>query len=126
MGKKKISKKPRKSSAERPALRGQASPPLTEVSGKAFERISKLSRHKAGQSFADMELVAKALGEAILSGDADAVKEILEGFVRAQNVSKVAGENGFSRIRVYQALEKTGNPTLDTICKIASAFVKAS
>ena len=99
---------------------------MTEVSEKAFGRLSKLVKHSAGESFADKELVAKALGEAILSGDADAVKEILEGFVRAQNVSKVAGEHGFSRIRVYQALEKTGNPTLDTICKIASAFVKAS
>jgi probable addiction module antidote protein len=69
---------------------------------------------------------ARIDGQAILSGDADAVKEILEGFVRAQNVSKVAEDHGFSRVRVYQALEKTGNPTLDTICKIASAFVKAS
>src|SRR5690242_11816689 len=99
MDKKKISKKPRKSSL--------AKPPVTEVSAKAFERISKLTKHSPGQSFVDKELVAKALGEAILSGDADAVKEILEGFVRAQNVSKVAGEHGFSRIRVYQALEKT-------------------
>ena len=74
----------------------------------------------------EMERVAQALGEAILSGDADVVKEILEGFVRAQNISKVAHDHGFSRVRVYQALEKTGNPTLDTICKIASAFVKAS
>ena len=34
--------------------------------------------------------MAQALGEAILSGDAETVKEILEGFVRAQNVSKIA------------------------------------
>lgn len=46
--------------------------------------------------------MAQALGQAILSGDADAVKEILEGFVRAQNVSKIAEDHGFSRIRVYQ------------------------
>lgn len=97
-----------------------------EVSAKTFARISKLDKHVPGKSFADKQMVARALGEAILSGDADVVKEILEGFVRAQNVSKVAHEHGFSRIRVYQALEKTGNPTLDTICKIASAFVKAS
>jgi probable addiction module antidote protein len=118
MDKKKTSKRPRKSST--------AKPPVTEVSEKAFERISRLAKHSAGRSFANKDLVAKALGEAILSGDADTVKEILEGFVRAQNVSKIAGEHGFSRIRVYQALEKTGNPTLETICKIASAFVKAS
>ena len=99
---------------------------MTDVSEKAFERIAKLTKHLVGHSFADKELVAKALGEAILDGDADVVKESLEGFVRVQNVSKVAGQHGFSRVRVYQALEKTGNPTLDTICKIASAFVKAS
>ena len=103
-----------------------AKPPVAEVSDKVFARLSKLSKHIPGSSFADKEIVAQALGEAILSGDAEAVKEILEGFVRAQNVSKIAQENGFSRIRVYQALEKTGNPTLDTICKIANAFVKAS
>ena len=118
MDKRKTSKKQRKSST--------AKPPVTEVSEKAFARISKLARHVPGESFTDKHLVAQALGEAILSGDADVVKEILEGLVRAQNVSKVAHDHGFSRVRVYQALEKTGNPTLDTICKIASAFVKAS
>lgn len=118
MDKKKTLKKQKKSSS--------AKPPVTEVSEKAFARISKLIKHSPGESFGDKDMVAQALGQAILSGDADAVKEILEGFVRAQNVSKVAENHGFSRVRVYQALEKTGNPTLDTICKIASAFVKAS
>src|SRR5271170_3716686 len=100
MDKKKTSKKQKRSSS--------AKPPVTEVSEKAFARISKLSKHMPGKSFADKEMVAQALGEAILSGDADVVKEILEGFVRAQNVSKVAHDHGFSRVRVYQALEKTG------------------
>ena len=118
MDKKKTLKKKRKSTS--------AKPPVTEVSERVFARISKLSKHLPGKAFADQKLVAQALGQAILSGDSDVVKEILEGFVRAQNISKIAQDNGFSRIRVYQALEKTGNPTLDTICKIASAFVKAS
>ncbi len=118
MDKNKTSKKQRSSSAVKPRV--------TEVSEKAFARISKLSKHVPGKTFRDMELVTQALGEAILNGDADVVKEILERFVRAQNVSKVAHDHGFSRVRVYQALEKSGNPTLDTICKIASAFVKSS
>jgi DNA-binding phage protein len=59
--------------------------------------LSAQCKHVPGKAFVNKELVAQALGEAILSGDADVVKEILEGFVRAQNVSKVAHDHGFSR-----------------------------
>ena len=72
--------------------------------------------------FSDHKKIRFALAEALLDGDKDAFIEILAGYVRAHNISKVCRKTGLNRAVVYEAISEDGNPSLDTLCKIMVSF----
>ena len=73
----------------------------------------------------NFEDVAGALIEALAEGDKEAFQEILEGFVKARQISKVVKEMKISRAVIYEAMDKTKNPSLSSLCKIMKAFKDA-
>lgn len=73
----------------------------------------------------NLEGVAAALAEALIEGDKEAFQEILEGFVKARQISKVVKEMKISRAVIYEAMDKTKNPSLSSLCKIMKAFKDA-
>lgn len=71
------------------------------------------------------EKVVLALAEALIDGDKEAFQEILEGFVKARQISKVVKEMKISRAVIYEAMDKSKNPSLSSLCKIMKAFKEA-
>lgn len=71
------------------------------------------------------EGVAMALALALIEGDKDAFQEILEGYVKARQISKVVKEMKLSRAVIYEAMDKKKNPSLSSLCKIMKAFKEA-
>ena len=66
--------------------------------------------------------VAFALAQSLIDGDKEAFQEILEGYVKARQISKVSKEMKLSRAVIYEAIDKTKNPSLSSLCKIMKAF----
>jgi probable addiction module antidote protein len=81
-----------------------------------------LKKHSPGLIFKNHLEIKKALSQALLDGDKEAFIEILAGYVRAHNISKVCQKTKLSRTVVYEAIGENGNPSLETLCKIMTAF----
>ncbi len=81
------------------------------------------SEHSPSEELAgDPQGVAIALAQSLIDGDKEAFQEILEGYVKARHISKVSKEMKLSRAVIYEAIDKTKNPTLSSLCKIMKAF----
>lgn len=65
------------------------------------------------------EAQAVFLGEAMASGDSGHIAHALGVVARARGMSELARETGLTRQSLYKALSEDGNPTLDTVMKVA-------
>jgi probable addiction module antidote protein len=54
--------------------------------------------------------------------DAAGIARALGDIARAKGMSKVARDTGLSRESLYKALSDTGNPSFDTVLKVARAL----
>lgn len=86
----------------------------------------RLIPHDPGAIFKNHKEIKEALTESLFDGDREAFVEILAGYVRAHNILDVCRRTGLSRTVVYEAISEHGNPSLDTLCKIMTAFDEAS
>lgn len=102
-------KRPTKSTPNKVALGGG-------VYGELFSPTEEL---------ANPHFVAEALVEAFMDGDKEAFQDILAGFLRAREITKTAKEMKISRTVIYEAMDKTKNPSLESLCKIMKAFKEA-
>ena len=112
MGSKKILTKQKKSPRK--------SPKKIKIGGVNFTEYSP-----SAELASNPERVAMALAEALIEGDKDAFQEILEGYVKARQISKVVKEMKLSRAVIYEAMDKKKNPSLSSLCKIMKAFKDA-
>ncbi len=91
-----------------------------KIGGMSFSEYSP-----ASELANNPEGVAKAMVEALIEGDKEAFQEILEGYVKARQISKVVKEMKISRAVIYEAMDKKKNPSLSSLCKIMKAFKEA-
>jgi probable addiction module antidote protein len=68
------------------------------------------------------KMVFDGLVEALMDGDKEAFQEILEGYIKAREITKTANRVKLSRTVIYEAIDKNSNPSLESICKIMKAF----
>ena len=54
--------------------------------------------------------------------DAAGIARALGDIARAKGMTQVARESGLSRESLYKALSENGNPSLDTVLKVAGAL----
>lgn len=54
--------------------------------------------------------------------DATGIARALGDIARAQGMSQIARETGLSRESLYKALSEDGNPSLDTVLRVARAL----
>lgn len=85
-----------------------------------------LISHDPSAIFKNHNTIKEALSEALMDGDKEAFIEILSGYVKVHNILEVCRRTGLSRTVVYEAIDKNGNPSLDTLCKIMISFRKVS
>lgn len=90
------------------------------INGLEFER------HDPSAIFKNPKEIKKALFEALMDGDREAFIDILSGYVRSHNILEVCRRTGLSRTVVYEAISDSGNPSLDTLCKIMTSFKKTA
>lgn len=62
------------------------------------------------------------LAEAMDTQDASVVTRALAAVARARNMSELARSTGLSREGLRKALSGEGNPTLETVAKVAGAL----
>lgn len=86
----------------------------------------KLIQHDPYVIFKNRKEIKRALTESFMDGDREAFVEILSAYVRVHNILEVCRRTGLSRTVVYEAIDEHGNPSLDTLCRIMTAFNKAS
>lgn len=86
----------------------------------------RLTPHDPSATFKNHNEIKEALVESLMDGDKEAFVEILAGYVRAHNILEVCRRTGLSRTVVYEAIGDQGNPSLDTLCKIMTAFDRVS
>jgi probable addiction module antidote protein len=55
-------------------------------------------------------------------GDSAAIAEAMRVIARARGMGKVAKESGLTRQGLYKALNKRGNPSLDTFMRVSKAL----
>jgi probable addiction module antidote protein len=80
------------------------------------------SRFDAAEYLETEEDIAAYLDECAQDGDAGTIALALGAIARARNVSKLAREAGMTRTGLYKALSPGGNPSLDTVARVAKAM----
>ncbi|MFK4002540.1 addiction module antidote protein [Qipengyuania sp. NPDC077563] len=71
---------------------------------------------ESAEDFADL------VNDALATGHPGYISAALGTVARAYGMSKLAQETGLNRATLYAALKEGGNPTLDTVVKVTSAF----
>lgn len=64
---------------------------------------------------------ADLINDALATGHAGYIAAALGTVARAYGITKLAEETGLNRATLYAALKEGGNPTLDTVMKVAAA-----
>ena len=82
----------------------------------------QLLDYDSSEHFTDNEAQDDLLKDAIELNDAGYIAHAIGIIARAHGMTKVAGETGLKRQALYRALEKDGNPTLDTLLKVMQAL----
>ncbi len=72
----------------------------------------------------DPELAAAYLEEAIADGDTETFKVALKHVAEAQlgGMSALSRKTDLNRVSLYRTLSENGNPSLETLTKVLSAF----
>lgn len=96
------------------------------------EQMPIVGLKKAGVEYSptaklrDKDFTAQAIGEALLDGDHEAVKEIIRNHFEAINAAKALKEANMSKRTFYEAVSEKGNPRLNTLAQIMHAMKAAS
>jgi probable addiction module antidote protein len=91
-----------------------------------LKRGVKTKSFDAAAVMRDSRLVFDALVDCLREGDSEAFKEVLRAHYDAINTSVALRQVGLSKRTFYNALSKSGNPSLETIAKMISAIARES
>lgn len=84
--------------------------------------MSQLKKFDAAEYLDDLQSQTELLADALASGNAGYVANALGVIARARGMSELARATGLGRQSLYAALSPGGNPTLDTVLKVAKAL----
>jgi probable addiction module antidote protein len=76
----------------------------------------------AARYLGSAEAQAELLSDAMLSGEAAYVRHALGVIARARGMAQVARDAGLSREGLYKALGTEGNPSFETVSRVARAL----
>lgn len=82
----------------------------------------KLKAFDAAKYIASPEAQAELVDDALKSGHPGYIAAALGTVARAHSMSELAEKTGLNRQALYEALSEHGNPTLDTVMKVACAL----
>lgn len=82
----------------------------------------KISRYETADYLKTRKDMVAYLDACLEDGDPSLVAAALGDIARAQNMSQLARDTGMTREGLYKALSAEGNPSFDTILKVAKAL----
>jgi probable addiction module antidote protein len=82
----------------------------------------KLTRFDAADYLEDDDDMAAYLSECAEGGDPALIAQALGAIARARNLSQLARDTGMTRAGLSRALAPDGNPSFQTIAKVAGAL----
>lgn len=118
MGKAQISKKRGKSSKNTLKIKTTAKPRL-KTSSQAYD-------YSAASELANRKFISDAIADALLDGDADAVREILLSHLEQIHKDHFYKDAGISRRALYKLMKPNANPTLESLAKVCKALAEAA
>jgi probable addiction module antidote protein len=118
MGKTQTSKK--RESSSKNTLKAKASnKPRLKAGNTAYD-------YSATSELADRKFIAEAIADALLDGDADAVREILLAHLEQVHKDNFYKEAGISRRALFKLMKPNANPTLESLAKVCRALAEAA
>lgn len=117
MGKIQTSKKREKSLKSTSKTKASSKPRL-----KAGNSASDYS---ASAELANRKFISEAISDALLDGDADAVREILLAHLEQVHKDQFYKDAGISRRALFKLMEPNANPTLESLAKVCKALAAA-
>lgn len=82
--------------------------------------------YSAASELANRKFISAAIADALIDGDADAVREILVSYLQQVHKDKFYKDAGISRRALFKLMEPNANPTLDSLAKVCRALVDAA
>ncbi len=109
--------------------RGKSSKNILKADARAIPRLK--SGNQAYDYSATLELVnrkfiSEAIADALLDGDADAVREILLAYLEQVHKDHFYKDAGISRRALFKLMEPNANPTLESLAKVCKALTEAA
>lgn len=82
--------------------------------------------YSAASELANRKFIADAIADALLEGDADAVREILLSHLEQVHKDQFFKDAGISRRALFKLMEPNANPTLESLAKVCKALAQAA
>ena len=107
---------------------------LKGISNKknVFGEVPSMSRGAIATDYSpstelkNRKFIAEAITDALMDGDADAVREILTTHLELVHKDKFYKAAGVSRRALFKLMEPDANPTLESLVKVCKALIKAA
>lgn len=118
MGKTQISKK-RKKSSKNTSKAKVALKPRLKAGSPAYD-------YSAASELANRKFISEAIADALIDGDADAIREILLSHLEQVHKDHFYKDAGISRRALFKLMEPNANPTLESLAKVCKALAEAA
>ncbi len=117
MGKIQTSKKPEKFSKNISKVKTSVKPRL--------KANSKASDYSPSSDLKNRKFISEAISDALIDGDADAVREILLSHLEQVHKDQFYKNAGISRRAMFKLMEPNANPTLESLAKVCKTLAAA-
>lgn len=86
---------------------------------------SQASDYSAASELANRKFISEAIADALLDGDADAIREILLSHLEQVHKDHFYKDAGISRRALFKLMKPNANPTLESLVKVCRALADA-
>lgn len=87
---------------------------------------SQVYDHSALAQLKNPHFIARAIADALMDGDADAIREILFAHLEQVHKENFFKDAGISRRAMFKLMQPNANPTLESLAKVCKALAKAA
>ena len=87
---------------------------------------SSVYNYSAALDLSNKKFISNAIADALMDGDADAIREILLSHLEVVHKDRFYKVAGISRRALFKLMEPNANPTLESLAKVCKALIKAA
>jgi len=91
-----------------------------------LKAVSRASDYSAVSELASRKFISDAIADALIDGDAQAVREILLTHLEQVHKDHFYKDAGISRRALFKLMKPNANPTLESLAKVCKALTKAA